>query len=143
MVLNDTRASYFINPINLFACSLSFSFVGVLYIGVVHSLTFVLCAIVFVALRNLLAVAELKIVSKALNANIASVSNLSFALSTTFGSNKYNAVSAVHTIDSSSRSIFEYFHTLNIVGVDVVERTIALADGHTIDNDIRTSRSID
>ena len=59
------------------------------------------------------------------------------------GSNKNYTIRTVGTIDSGSRGILQNFHRLDIGGVDIVQRTTALRDGNTIDNDVRTSSCVD
>ena len=144
MVCDDTSLrSQVVEPVSLLASSLSLSLVGVLYVVVVHGLTRVLGHVVLIALGNLRTIAVVELLGEVLETYVGIVAHGWLTVLTVLGGDQDNTVGTVRTVDSGSRGVLQDFHRLDIVGVDIVQRTTALRDGDTVNDDVRTSSGID
>ena len=127
VILDDTSLRCeVVEPVGLFAGSLILGFVGILHIVIKHCLTRVLCSRVLITLSHLRTIGEVKLLGKVFNTEVAVVAHRRLTVLTVLGGNQNNTIGTVRTVDSGSRGILQDFHGLDIVGVDIVERTATL-----------------
>ena len=139
MILDNTSLrGNIIHPVVFNTCGLVLGLVGVLHIIIIHGLTSILGHIVLIALGDLCTIGKLQFLGKILNTQITVVADGGFLILTTLGRNENNTVGTVGTIDSGGSCILQDLYRLDIVGVDIVERTIILRHGNTINNNIRS-----
>ena len=93
----------------------------VLDIVIVHGLASILSYIILVALRNLCTIAEVHLVGKILNADIAVITDRGLAFFAMLGGDKDDTIGTIGTIDGGSRGILQDFHRFDVARIDVIQ----------------------
>ena len=148
MVLLETAADHFVEPVVAFARTIRFKFsIGESRIGFHQRIIDIILAVcrwiimhvtigksIHTQVEQLLCIQCLRTLGDFRETYPSVIGYASFANLTFLGRDKNYTVSTTRTVKSRSRGIFQYLYRSDIVYIDRIKTTITIAHHQTIDN---------